>query len=170
MTISDILWGILAPALLAGVFFFWPAAVFTSRTSLPGALARILGIGAPLLLVFVHFFDWPSYPPKASLDRFFYAVIATMMLSFIHAALKDRPKARPLMPMLFASSIGVPLLILWSQLSFSTQAAGALSTTASWCWVFGVGLAIGVLAIAMDHLAERAPGAGIPLTWWAARR
>ena len=160
MPVREILLGILAPAVMAGVFFG------VSRAFRPVSLAIILGVGGPVLLVFALFIGWPNFPPTDASQRFFYATAACMFIALLHTALKDRRAARPIMPVLFAALVCVPLLILWSQLAFSTQAAGALSTTESWFWVFGAGLAIAALAAGLETLAARAPGAGVSLSWW----
>jgi hypothetical protein len=166
----DILWGIAAPAVLAGVFFFGAAlflkrllkadAVFQSSSAVP------LGLGLPVLLAFGMLIGWPDFPPRDTLQRFFYLVSATTLIGLLESVLSTRAIFRQMQALFFASGTLVPLMVLWSQLSFKSVEGSSTSSTQSWVWVFGVGLGIGVLTLLNDFLARKTPGVQYPFCWW----
>ena len=164
----DVLWGIAAPAVLAGVFFggwgWLLKRVLKADAVSSFTTAAPLGLGLPVLLAFGVLIGWPEYPPRDTLQRFFYLVSIATVLGVAESSLRGTRAFRQIQALFFASATLVPLLILWSQLSF--KSTEATNSSQSWYWVFGVGLGVAVLTVLTDLLARKTPGAQYPACWW----
>ncbi len=151
VTQQDILWAVVAPAVLTAVILALSAIPWRKRPtpiwSLPLALA------AGFAIAYVGVVGRPAFPPRAAQAWLMYLAPVAFVLAFVQAL---APKSRR-----FAAALSALTLIAIPWLFLRTRVG--LAPKEYWLSLLCIALAMVVFWMVVEKLARRVPGVPIPL-------
>ena len=156
--IMKAIFGILLPALVAGITWGLAWRIWNRQTSplASGTWAGALAVGLAFIVGFLGTEGWPTLPPHTAIGWLVFIAIASIVISLIETAL---PRT-----VLIRFILWLPIVIAGVWVLTSTP-RGTWKGTDYFLWS-GFILAGTWLLLALEPIAERRPGASIPLALW----
>jgi hypothetical protein len=154
---SAIIWGFVVPALLVAVALGAAWRPWNRSGDINGRWIAAPAIGAAFGIAFWHLQEQPAWPPGngSVLTWIFYFALCAALLGLLEAIFHP-PKWLALVVIVIFWRLAVRTLI-------SPQIPRLISPTAAEMWIDLASITAAVWWLAMESLAERAPGITVPL-------